>query len=253
MSRHIKLASMLALGLMLAACGEDEEAPPPKPRGNEAAAPRGPARGAGAATPGASLPAYKRVEDLAADDKERLSLRHSFRETDFTFDPTGTVNRDPFRSFVIAQPGVTTGGDALAIEPTELCPSKRQIASTYGARELKLNGIVARGTMRWALFSDTAQRGHIVHRNDCIGKEKGRVIEIGATYVKAEISPEPVPNQPPRPAEVVIYELHPRQLPIGEEIEEVTPEESRTRGPAGSPASTQEPPTRGVVSPGTNH
>jgi hypothetical protein len=84
------------------------------------------------------------------------------------------------------------------------------------ARELKLVGIVSKGTTRWALFSDTAQKGHIVHRNDCIGKEKGRVVEIGAAYAKAEISAEQLPGQPQRPPDVIIYQLYPQQLPIGQ-------------------------------------
>ncbi|KAB2882102.1 MAG: pilus assembly protein PilP, partial [Kofleriaceae bacterium] len=158
--------------------------------------------------------AYTQVEALAADEKEAKSLRHQFRETDFQVDPTGTVNRDPFRSYVINQPGVSSTDTTLTAQPTELCPAKKQIANTYMARELKLVGIVARGTERTALFSDTAQKGHLVKRNDCIGKEKGRVVEIGAAYAKAEISADPLPGQPPRPPDIIIYQLYPEQLPI---------------------------------------
>lgn len=202
--------------LFVAGCGGEEEGGPPP-----AAKPAQPAAAPAAGRPGAQmasqpLTVYKQVEALAADEKEAKSLRHQFRETDFQVDPTGTVNRDPFRSFVINQPGVSTGDSTLTAEPTELCPAKKQIATTYMARELKLTGIVAKGTERWALFSDTAQKGHIVHRNDCIGKEKGRVVEIGAAYAKAEISPEPLPNQPDRPPEVIIYQLYPQQLPLGD-------------------------------------
>ncbi|HUQ05167.1 MAG TPA: pilus assembly protein PilP [Kofleriaceae bacterium] len=211
----------LALLLGVAACGDDDDEGGGKPaaRGAEAAGgPRGAARGQQPGVAAQALTVYKQVESLAADEKEAKSLRHQFRDTDFQIDPTGTVNRDPFRSFVINQPGVsTTGGDTtLTAEPTEMCPAKKQIATTYMARELKLTGIVARGTTRWALFSDTAQKGHIVHRNDCIGKEKGRVVEIGASYAKAEVASEPLPGQPQRPPEIIIYQLYPQQLPIGE-------------------------------------
>lgn len=216
MTSRITVHACLAL-LALAGCGEDEgggggggAAKPAQP-----AAPRQAGARPGAATTTQALTTYKQVEALAGDEKEAKSLRHEFRETDFQVDPTGTVNRDPFRSYVINQPGVSTGGSTmLTAEPTDLCPSKRQIANTYMARELKLVGIVARGTERTALFSDTAQKGHLVRRNDCIGKEKGRVVEIGAGYAKAEISAEPLPNQPPRPPDVIIFQLHPQQLPI---------------------------------------
>jgi Tfp pilus assembly protein PilP len=211
----------LVLLLGVTACGDDEEEGGGAPSGRAAegaGGARGAARGQQPGAPAQALAVYKQVEALAADEKEARSLRHQFRDTDFQVDPTGTVNRDPFRSFVINQPGVsTTGSDTtLTAEPTEMCPAKKQIASTYMARELKLTGIVAKGTTRWALFSDTAQKGHIVKRNDCIGKEKGRVVEIGASYAKAEIASEPLPGQPPRPPDVIIYQLYPQQLPLGE-------------------------------------
>jgi hypothetical protein len=205
--------------LVVAGCGDDEEEGGGGQPSTRAATPAG-GRGAAARSdlPSQPLSVFSQIESLAADEKEAKSLRHQFRETDFQVDPTGTVNRDPFRSYVINQPGVSSGGGdhTLTAEPTELCPAKRQIATTYMARELKLTGIVARGTTRFALFSDTANKGHIVMRNDCIGKEKGRVIEIGAAYAKAEISPEPLPNQPPRPPDVVIYQHYPEQVPLGQ-------------------------------------
>ncbi len=238
--------AMLA-ALLFAACGEEDEGPPPK-AGGQAAAPRGAGRAAGVVS-GTTLEVFKQIESLAVDEKEAKSLRHAFRETDFQIDPTGTVNRDPFRSFVINQPGVSATGDAaITAEPTELCPRKKQIASTYAARELKLVGIVAKGTTRWALFSDTAQRGHIVHRNDCVGREKGRVIEIGATYAKAEVSPEVLPNQQPRPAEIITYLLHPQQLPLGDDIDEITADDPRPRG-RGDSKFTAPPATKGNAQP----
>ena len=216
--RRTKMSRLCMALLFVASCGGDEGGGGKKP----AAKPAGGAKPAAGAKPGAvvqtqQLMVYKQVESLAADEKEAKSLRHQFRDTDFQIDPTGTVNRDPFRSFVINQPGVSTGGDTtLTAEPTELCPAKKQVATSYMARELKLTGIVSRGTTRWALFSDTAQKGHIIHRNDCIGKEKARVVEIGAAYAKVEISAEQLPGQPARPPDVIIYQLYPQQLPIGQ-------------------------------------
>jgi hypothetical protein len=203
--------------LFVASCGGDEGGGGAKPAAKPAGNARAAAKPAAQATT-QQLAVYKQVESLAADEKEANSLRHQFRDTDFQVDPTGTVNRDPFRSFVINQPGVAsgTGDTTLTAEPTELCPAKKQMATSYMARELKLTGIVARGTTRWALFTDTASKGHIIHRNDCIGKEKARVVEIGAAYAKVEISAEPLPGQPPRPPDVIIYQLYPQQLPIGQ-------------------------------------
>lgn len=124
---------------------------------------------------------------------------------------------------------MSAGETTSTVEPTELCPAKRQIAASYNARELKLTGIVARGTTRWALLSDAQQKGHIINRNDCVGKEKARIVEIGATYVRAEIAGEQITGQPPRPPENLIYQLHPQQLPIGEGIESITSSGSGAR------------------------
>lgn len=202
--------------LLVAGCGDEEEPPPVKQPAQAAGGAQGGRAPAANAPTTQPLVVYQQIESIAADEKEAKSLRHQFRDTDFQVDPSGTVNRDPFRSYVINQPGVTTGDTTLTAEPTELCPAKKQIANTYMARELKLTGIVSRGTTRWALFSDTANKGHIVNRNDCIGKEKGRVVEIGAAYAKAEISPEPLPNQPAPKPEVIIYQLYPQAVPLGE-------------------------------------
>lgn len=219
---HVLWLSLVASGA--AACGEDDPPPPPPKKAGAAAATR-PAAGKPGATPGNTLQMFRRIEDRAADDKERASLRHQFRDTDFAFDPTGTMNRDPFRSYVISQPGVTSGETGLTAEPTDLCPAKKQIAQGTSARELKLNGIVSRGTTRWALFQEGMKKGHIVHVDDCLGKEKARITKMGATFVDAEITPEvAATNQPPRPLEKVTWQLHPKQLPIAEDLEGRDPE-----------------------------
>lgn len=225
---HLLWLSVVATGA--AACGEDEPPPPPPKKAGEAAAARPNSGNRPGAGSGNTLPTFRRVEDRAADDKERGSLRHQFRDTDFSFDPTGTMNRDPFRSYVISQPGVTSGETGLSAEPTDLCPAKKQIAQSSSARELKLNGIVSRGTTRWALFQEGQgmQKGHIVHVDDCLGKEKARITKMGSTFVDAEITPEaPATNQPPRPVEKVTWQLHPKQLPIAEDLEGRDPEPSR--------------------------
>jgi Tfp pilus assembly protein PilP len=205
-----------------AGCGEDE-VPPPKPAGAKTAKPAATTQRAGAPQPGAVI-AYRRVEDRVTSDAEKKAIRHKFRESDFAPDLTGTENRDPFRSFVVSQPGIGQPGGPPA-EATDACPKKRQWARGFSARELKLVGIVARGTIRYALFSDPGQYGYVIHPGDCIGKEKARVKEIGASFVTLEISAETPPNQPPRPAEQRSIQLHPKDLPIGESTDDEATDE----------------------------
>jgi Tfp pilus assembly protein PilP len=197
-------------------CGEDT---PPPAKQQTRAAPK-PTTKAGATGPAAPVIAYRRIEDRVATDAEKKAIRHRFAERDFAPDLTGTENRDPVRSFVVAQPGVGTAGGPPA-EATDQCPKTRQWARSFSARELKLVGIVARGTIRYALFSDPGSYGYVIHAGDCLGKEKARVKEIGAGFVKLEISQETPPNQPPRPAEERSIQLHPKDLPIGESTDDV--------------------------------
>lgn len=221
----MRKCALVLITLSLAACGEDDP-PPPPPRPAAAATPAKPAAKPGAAKKGgadtSTLRVYRKVEDVVTE-KERPDIRHEFRERDFSPDPTGTENRDPFRSFVITQPGVGVTEPGIAVEATDVCPIKKQIARGYGVRELRLIGIVSQGTTRYALFSDTRGEGRIVHRGDCLGKEKARVKEIGAGFVTLELSPEPVPNQPPRAPEERSIPLYPKELPLGEEEGEDEP------------------------------
>ena len=205
-----------------AGCGEDDPPPPPKKPTNTARpAPQTARTGA---NPASSMIAYRRVEDRVNSEAEKKVIRYKFRESDFAPDLTGTENRDPFRSFVVSQPGigVTAGPPA---EATDACPRKRQWARSFSARELKLVGIIARGTIRYALFSDPGQYGYVIHPGDCLGKEKARVKEIGASFVTLEISAEAPPNQPPRPAEQRTIQLHPKDLPVGETSDEDAPDD----------------------------
>lgn len=203
---------LLSLASAGAGCGEEE--PPPPPKTTKTAQPKAATPGPGGAVPGAVIN-YRRIEDRVVTDAEKRAIRHRFSERDFAPDLTGTENRDPFRSFVVSQPGIGAGSGP-APEATDQCPRKRQWARTFSARELKLVGIVARGTIRYALFSDPTSYGYVIHAGDCIGKEKARVKEIGASFVTLEISSEAPPNQPPRPAEQRSIQLHPKDLPIGE-------------------------------------
>lgn len=230
------MLGLCALVALTGACGEDEAPKLPAAGGRNVAKPAAPAappRGSGA--PGAVV-TYRRVEDRAGSDEERKRIRVPLIERDFAPDLTGNDNRDPFRSFVITQAGVGTGQPGTPAEATEQCPKKRQWARGFSVRELKVVGIVSRGTIRYALFSDPSQYGYVIHTGDCLGKEKARVKEIGASFVTYETSSEVAPNQPPRPAEEISVQLHPKDLPVGEN------DSSDEDLPAGEPRRRPAPP-----------
>ena len=209
-SMNLWLAALLSLGAM--ACGGDDAAAP------GAAVAAAPKAGAAAAGPGkAKLDSYPKIEDRVPPD-ERKTIRHTFHERDFAPDPTGTENRDPFRSYVIEQ---IIGPDHpdLPQAADELCTSKQMKASNYSVRDLRLVGIVSEGTRRYALFQDTADVGQIIYRGDCVGKEKARVKDSGDGFVTLETVPEVLPNQPVRPPEDRSIPLYPEELPVAEDPE----------------------------------
>jgi len=126
---------------------------------------------------------------------------------------------------VINQPGLLPDLGAAG-EQTETCSRRQLVATKYALRDLRLVGIVSRGTRRFALFQDTADLGHIVNRGDCVGKEKARVKEIGAGFVTLEMASDLVPGQSPNRGEERSIPLYPEELPISDESgadEEATP------------------------------
>jgi Tfp pilus assembly protein PilP len=240
--------TMRAMGvaaLLLAACGGDDEetatAPPPPSAAAQPAAGGRPDRGGGPAigTPGGpgALQVYAKVEDVVPEE-ERATIRHQFRDRDFMPDPTGSENRDPFRSFVVNQPGLVydTG---LASEQTDTCSKQQLVATQFSMRDLRLVGIVSRGTRRTALFQDTNDLGHIVARGDCVGKEKARVKDIGVGFVTLELMPDQAPGQPPRAAEERSIPLYPEELAIPVDTDDDRP--SAPSAPALPPPSMPPP------------
>jgi hypothetical protein len=81
-------------------------------------------------------------------------------------------------------------------------------------RDLRLMGIVLRGTRSYALFRDSAAFGHIVKRGDCLGKEKARVETIGAGFVRLKVTPEAPPGAPAPAPETRDIALHPEEIAI---------------------------------------
>lgn len=143
---------------------------------------------------------------LAAYDKVPDEYRHKFLETDFRPDITGMENRDPFRSYVLNSPTKRT--DDVTFDVNEICTKDNSVAPTYSLRNLRLLGIVLRGTKSYALFRDTGGLGHIVHRGDCLGKEKARVESIGSGFVRLSVIPEAPPGAPapaPQTRDIMLY------------------------------------------------
>lgn len=143
---------------------------------------------------------------LAGYDKVPDDHRHKFLETDFRPDITGMDNRDPFRSYVLNSP-VKPDGDVDPGGP-EMCTKDNSVATTYSLRNLRLLGVVLRGTKSYALFRDTGGLGHIVHRGDCLGKENARVESIGSGFVRLTVIPEAPPGAPapaPQTRDIMLY------------------------------------------------
>jgi Tfp pilus assembly protein PilP len=228
-------AGLLALVLVLGACGEDDEAPKPANRATPATLGAG-APGAGSGkqlTPQVHIEERIECKPPPADPKkrcdaklgtceskaeycmltsqgsfcgpcpERDGIRHQFKPRDFV----ATDNRDPF-----AQPGQGGGsGDGMIKDVTQRCLKKEQlIATNYGYQDLKLVGIVAQGTQRKVLMMDSGNLGWIIRRGDCVGKEKAVVKDIGANYITFELQD---PNQVTREPEQRSIQLH-SELPV---------------------------------------
>jgi hypothetical protein len=236
----------LIVVFLFAACGGDSEgtAPPPKP---PAAKPGDKKKPDKKIVP---LAVYPKIEDRVTPG-ERASIRHKFRENDFTSDPMGNLNRDPFRSYVITQPGSVLDTSKPVGEVTEFCKSQKQlIATTYNLRDLRLVGIVSRGARKYALFQDTRDYGHVVHRGDCLGREKARVKEIAPGLVTLEIVTEQGSNPPVRSTEEKSIALYPNELTLedlqngGENIENqpaITPPVTPPSGPTTGPVMPTDP------------
>ncbi len=201
--------SVTVLGLAVGlggGCGEDVAPPQPQNSANKPKAKK-PRRGRrGAAAKKGELQFYPKIESYVEDDDEKENIRHKFVSRDFEPDGSGDDNRDPFRSYVIRQPGIgPQTSTQVSDEPTKVCSSKSLVASNYSLRDLRLVGIVLRGTRSYALFRDSASYGHIVRKGDCLGQEKARVAAIRAGFVSLEVLPESSPNQAPQERAIQLY------------------------------------------------
>ena len=171
------MRKLLVLAILLAACG-DEPPPPPK---NKPGGPPPPSR-EGPNKPGAQLTLRPKV------DKQ---YRKEFTQADFTPDPTGDVNRDPFFSYLVAP----TTAQAPQHDECE----NHMVAEKYGYNDLRLKAIVIRGNKNFAMFRDPSGLGNIAYQADCLSKDRARVIEITPSCVRIEIRGDAPPGAPAPP------------------------------------------------------
>jgi Tfp pilus assembly protein PilP len=178
---------------------------------------------------GAQLQTYPKVED---------KYRHVFSDRDFKPDVSGDENRDPFRSYVVRLAGTRRQqAEAPKIEVTELCTKENSIATAYALKDLRLIGIVLRGTRSWAVFTDRKQYGHFVRKGDCLGKEKARIEAIGAGFVRLEWLPEAAPGAAAPAPRKEDRQLHPEEFMLEpEEAGEAPPEAAPGALPSPAPA-----------------
>lgn len=204
---RVLVIAAAALAAPMAGCGGDEtsaaaSAQAKEPAKKKAATGRAPGgRGRGQKT--GRLDTYAQIEDR---------FRQPFGERDFSADPAGDENRDPFRSFVIRQgTGPRALRDATPIQPTDVCTERNIRAPGHSVRDLRLIGLVLRGTRSYAQFRDPSGFGWIVRLRDCLGKEKAIVDKIGAGFVTLEMVPEVGPGNQPQ-SERRDIQLHPSEL-----------------------------------------
>lgn len=220
-------------------CGDDSPSSSPPPKKKAAAAKtakKGGKRGRRGRQ--VALKLYSKIEDIVSAD-EAVAIRHDFIARDFNPDPTGNEVRDPFRSYVVRQTtsGQPVGEGGVTVATTEVCTEKNMVApnplakdprarQSYSLRDLRLAGIVLKGTRHYALFRDTGGFGHSVKRGDCLGKEKARVVKIGTGFVRLEVIPDPLPNQPAREPQKREIQLHPEELQLDSDQMEAPTETS---------------------------
>ena len=87
----------------------------------------------------------------------------------FVYDPIG--RRDPFRSFILDR---LREDDEAIKGPLE----------EYDLSQLEVAGMVWRGAKRRALVIDPSGQGYVVEEGDKIGKNDGRVLEIGDSTMR---------------------------------------------------------------------
>jgi hypothetical protein len=191
----------LAIAMVLSACGGDEPKKPP---------PQRPTASGGGATGGAA-PAAGKAQALPFRVKVDKTYRKELTQSDFVPDPSGELNRDPFRSYLVAP--APLGGQNSGLEAKDECEG-RMVAEKVPYGELKLMAIITRGERNMAMFKDNAQVGQIVYQGYCVSKDKARVLEITPGCVRLEVRAEAPPGAPAPPAREEKVCMHPEDIEI---------------------------------------
>jgi hypothetical protein len=197
------------MALATSACGDDPPAAPP--RTEPAAKPGTPSaeiKPGGQAPP---VPGKGGPQQLATYPKAPDDYRANLTREMLTPDPTGDVNRDPFRSYVIDEAPVGPITPSTA-EPDEC--DRSMVAEGSGLRDLTLTGIVKRGTKAFALFEDQQHEGYIAERGECLSKDKARIKEVGSSSIIITVRGEAPPGAPAPPPREEEWKLHPEELDL---------------------------------------
>ena len=204
------LLSILCAAL-LGGCGDDK----PVSRGGVAGAKKADPTNPNTGSSGGGAAKDKKgakVAVLQTYPKVSDEFRRSLDKADFAPDPSGDLNRDPFRSYLIDLSQAAKGRKGETIH--DECQEKGIVAENFGLRDLKLTGIVLRGTRSYALFTDSQSLGHTANRGDCISKERARVKDVGADRVTLEIRGQAPPGAPAPPPREEVWKIYPQELEI---------------------------------------
>jgi Tfp pilus assembly protein PilP len=204
-----------AILLVVAGCGDSGDAQPV----DNFAATAAPQPNQPAGKPGAGKEAglrfHTKIDDVLGEEQAQR-LRHKFSGDDFGPSIGNDARRDPFRSLAAAQLAAAAEQENRPTDPAQAC--KEVVAPDSSVRDLRLVGIVLRGSRSYALFLDKASKGQIVTKGDCLGVEKARVTSVRAGFVTLQITPEVVPGGPESQLQERTIALYPDEIPVDGEM-----------------------------------
>ncbi|MEN9581634.1 MAG: hypothetical protein RJA70_4643 [Pseudomonadota bacterium] len=160
--------SALRLLVFIACVGCEDEVVQNIPPVGPSAKPTGAAKAAKATTAAAG--------GASADEEQAPTAppKVEYQEEDFS---ETERSRDPFRSFA----------DLFAAQSSKAVHSQRTVLlEGFPVDSLKLIGIVSRIEPAKAMLLDPTGQGHVVHRNDYIGKAER--VQVGTTNAEYEIN-----------------------------------------------------------------